>query len=305
MELRHLRYFQAVSRTLNFSRAAEQLHVAQPALSRQIRDLEAELGTRLFDRNRVRVQLTDAGRTLASHVPKLLAELDLAVESVRATQAGTAGKLMICNDWRVSIQLIPATVIEFRTRHPGVEVSLVDLPVHEQITALRAGRAHICFQGAEAISSRVDLASMPILRTEIKLLVSEQHRLANRRRVRLTDLRNETFIQPIGKDEASYAAFVAQNCRLAGFSPIFTPQKASSAEALVTLVGAGLGIALIPGFASIADRPFVRSISTDCEPIEIHAVWLRTEGSTLLREYLEIVKAHTGGSPSPSGQPSS
>jgi DNA-binding transcriptional LysR family regulator len=79
MELRHLRYFQAVAGTLNFTRAAEQLRVAQPALSRQIRNLEQELGTRLFERNRVRVQLTDAGRTLAAHVERILAQVDIAV----------------------------------------------------------------------------------------------------------------------------------------------------------------------------------------------------------------------------------
>src|SRR5271155_4430571 len=103
MELRHLRYFHAVVDTLNFSRAAEKLRVAQPALSRQIRDLENELGVRLFDRNRVHVQLTDAGRTLAAHVAKILAEVDIAVESVRAAQRGAGGRLMVCDDWRVPL----------------------------------------------------------------------------------------------------------------------------------------------------------------------------------------------------------
>ena len=88
MELRHLRYFHAVATTLNFSRAAESLRVAQPALSRQVKALEAELGVQLFERNRVRVQITDAGRLFLTHVEKVLAQVDMAVSGcVRCERA--------------------------------------------------------------------------------------------------------------------------------------------------------------------------------------------------------------------------
>ena len=154
MELRHLRYFQAVAELLNFSRAAERLHVAQPSLSLQIRDLEAELGTQLFDRNRVHVQLTDAGRTFYAHTSKILAQISVAVASVHDTTTGVGGELILCNDWRLSTDLVPATIAEFRAQHPRVEVQLIDLPVHKQLAALRAHRAHLGFLPREEVVTR-------------------------------------------------------------------------------------------------------------------------------------------------------
>lgn len=302
MELRHLRYFKAVAATLNFSRAAEQLHVAQPALSRQIHNLEDELGTRLFDRNRVRVQLTDAGRTLVAHTDKILAEVDIAVESVRAAQHGTGGRLMIGNDWRLSIHLIPETIAEFRTRHPGVEIALVDLPTREQIAALRAGHAHVCFLPRDSVPTHADFDSMLILKAEIRVVVGRRHRLARRPSVRLADFRNETFVRPTGVQMEAYTTFVVQACRLAGFTPIFVTHKCSSLEAFLTLAGAGLGVVLLPDILCPTDRPSVRYLQSDCQAIEIYAVWLRTETSRLLTDYIAILRSHvaaTGIRPDP------
>jgi DNA-binding transcriptional LysR family regulator len=130
MELRHLRYFKAVAELLNFSRAAEQLRVAQPALSRQIQALEAELGARLLDRNRVSVRLTDAGRTFYSHTCKVLAQVDMATAAVRDVIDGSGGKLIICNDWRLASEFVPVTVAKFQAKHPQTEVVLRDLNNH-------------------------------------------------------------------------------------------------------------------------------------------------------------------------------
>jgi DNA-binding transcriptional LysR family regulator len=292
MELRHLRYFKAVAAALNFSRAAEQLHVAQPALSRQIRNLEEELGTRLFDRNRVHVQLTDAGRTLVAHADKILAEVDIAIASVRAAQHGTGGQLMICNDWRLSIQLIPETIAAFRARHSGVEIALVDLPTHKQIAALRSGHAHVCFLPRDSIPPHADFDSMLILKAEIRLVVGRQHRLARRPSVRLADFRNETFIRPIGGHMEAYTTFVVQACRVAGFTPIFVPHRCSSIEAFLTLAGGGLGVLLLPDILCPPDRPSVRYLQSDCQAVEVYAVWLRTDTSRLLNDYIAILRSH-------------
>jgi DNA-binding transcriptional LysR family regulator len=290
MELRHLRYFHAVVDTLNFSRAAEKLRVAQPALSRQIRDLEDELGVRLFDRNRVRVQLTDAGRTLAAHVAKILSQVDIAVESVRATKHGTGGQLMICNDWRLSLNLIPESLAHFRALHPRVDIEIVDVPRDEHIAALRAGHAHVCFLRREAIPTQAIFESMPVQKSEVRLVVNRRHPLTRRRSVQLAELRDATFIQPAGDLGAVYTTFVVQLCRLAKFTPIFVRQKVSSVEGLYTAVGANLGVAIMPEHISHPDLSNVRHLATDCEAVEFHAVWLRAETSRLLHEYLEILR---------------
>ena len=129
MELRHLRYFHAVATTLNFSRAAESLRVAQPALSRQVKALENELGVQLFERNRVRVQITDAGRLFLTHVEKVLAQVDMAVSAVREVREGTEGRLIVCTEWRLPISLLPTVLAEFRSQFPRVEIDLRELPL--------------------------------------------------------------------------------------------------------------------------------------------------------------------------------
>ncbi|MDD3180954.1 MAG: LysR substrate-binding domain-containing protein [Opitutaceae bacterium] len=292
MELRHLRYFQAVAEALNFSRAAEKLRVAQPALSRQIQGLEHELGVRLFDRNRVRVQLTDAGRTFYTHVCKVLAQVDIAVASVRDTTRGVGGRLIISNDWRLAIHLILETIAEFRQIYPGVDVELVDLPITQQLAAVRAGRVHLCFQPREVVPARGDLAALPILHTTFVLVVSRSHRLARRRSIGLAELRDETFIGiTVSHSKAkSHNTYIVKMCRTAGFAPIFGPQKASSLESLLAAISAGFGITLLPDFICPPAHPLLSFVPTDCPETELCAVWMRSEESLLLRQYLDILR---------------
>lgn len=296
MELRHLRYFRAVVDTLNFSRAAEKLRVAQPALSRQIRDLENELGVRLFDRNRVRVQLTDAGRTLAAHAAKIIAQVDIALQSVRDTRDKVGGRLMICNDWRLSFSLVPESIARFRALRPGVEIEIVDLPSDQHLAALRAGRAHICFLRRDAVPTQAIFESMRVLKSEIKLVLNSQHSLAGRRNsAKLAEFRDATFIQPADDYGTGYSKWVSQLCRLAGFTPIFVAHKSASVGGLYAAVGANLGVAVLPEYLCDSKYPQVRHVASDCEPLEMHAVWLRGETSQLLREYLEIIRTCSAG----------
>ena len=296
MELRHLRYFRAVAELLNFSRAAERLHVAQPALSRQIRDLEVELGVQLFDRNRVRVQLTDAGRTFYTHVCKILAQLDVAVASVHDTTLGTGGELILCNDWRLSTDLIPTTIAEFRTQHPRVEVQLTDLPVNKQLAALRAHRAHIGFLPRESIVTRGDLECLQVSTFAILLVVSAEHRLASRDRVAVAELRDERWIRMNSRPGDGYNTYVAQICRLAGFTPNFHGEAATP-EAFEAMIGSGGGIGLAIDTMVLRQKSLLRLIPTDCAPVELCAVWSKTETSLLLKQYLASLQGHLAALP--------
>lgn len=296
MELRHLRYFCAVVETLNFSRAAEKLRVAQPALSRQIRDLENELGVRLFDRNRVRVQLTDTGRTLAAHAAKILAQVDIALQSVRDTRDKVGGRLMICNDWRLSFKLVPESIAKFHALRTGVEIEVVDLPSDQHLAALRAGRAHICFLRRDAVPTQAIFESMVVLKSEIRLVVNNRQSLARRCSfAKLAEFRDATFIQPADDYGTGYAKWVSQLCRLAGFAPIFVAHKSASVGGLYAAVVANLGVAVLPEYLCDRQYPQVRHVASDCQPLEMHAVWLRDVTSQLLREYLEIVRGCSAG----------
>lgn len=291
MELRHLRYFSAVAELLNFSRAAERLHVAQSALSRQVRDLEHELGVQLFERNRVRVSLTDAGRTFYAQTCKILAQVDMAVASVHETTTGASGELIICNDWRLANPVVLGAIAEYRERHPRVDVTLRDLHLHHQLTAIRTRQAHLGFVANREPSEGDELASLPVLAFNLMVGVGANHPLAKAGRVRLADLAHESWITLEPKEAPGLREFMVQTCRLAGFSPEFGPTERNG-EALIGRVATGYGVCLWPEFlsATSSGHPLVRFLHSDCPPVEIRAVWHRGDTSRLLAQFLEILR---------------
>ena len=295
MELRHLRYFKAVAELLNFSRAAEQLRVAQPALSRQIQALEEELGARLLDRNRVSVRLTDAGRTFYGHTCKVLAQVDMATAAVREVTDGTRGKLRICNDWRMASEFVPVTVALFQAKHPQAEVILRDLNNHEQLAELRAREAHLGFVIGDAVGSQGELELLPVLKSRLFAVLPSKHRLAatGRKSVKLADLAEESWGMIDEKKAPGYRSFLMHLCRMSGFTPKFSP-IASTIEGVFGRVASGYGVALAPENIVPKNGNLLCSLPTDCEPLEFCAVWHRQEKSVLLQQYLEILR-HTIG----------
>lgn len=291
MELRHLRYFRAVAERLSFSRAAGELRVAQPALSRQVKALEEELGVRLLDRNRVRVQLTDAGRTFYAHTCKVLAQVDMAVAATKDTATGVGGELIICNDWRLSNPIVLGAIAEYRQRHPRIEVSLRDLLIHEQLTALRAREAHLGFVAAQEFAAHDELQSLHLLDAELLVTVGAQHRLASAGRIRIADLAGETWVITGAKETPGLREFIVQTCRLSGFNPIFAP-PVHTLESVLARVTTGYGVCLWPEFLtpSFPTNLLVRYLRTDCPPIELRAVWHRREDSPLLKQFLAILR---------------
>ena len=289
MELRHLRYFRAVAETLNFSRAAEQLRVAQPALSRQVKALENELGVQLLERNRVRVQLTDAGRLFLGHVEKVLAQVDMAVAAVREVSSGLEGRLIVCTEWRLPVGLLPAAIAEFRRRFPRVEVDLRELPMVQHLAALRAGKAHLGFLPLGVLGAHHHLNYLPVLHSELSVIVPAQHPLARRSAVQLAQLKDESWLTAETHD-TGYRNFLTQTCRLAGFSPRFG-KSTQTIEGLIGLAGAGFGVALLPE-VMVHDKALatIRVLRTDCDPIEIGAVWNVADDSKLLHNFIEILR---------------
>jgi DNA-binding transcriptional LysR family regulator len=146
MELRHLRYFVAVAEELNFRRAAERLHVAQPPLSRQIRDLEAEIGERLFHRDRRHVVLTEAGRELLGEARGLLAGATAAMQAARDAGRGTRGTLRLGTIGALSASFLPRSLAAFREQFQRVDIEILELQMDEQCTALLAGTIQLGFQ---------------------------------------------------------------------------------------------------------------------------------------------------------------
>lgn len=288
MELRHLRYFKAVAESLNFSRAAEKMRVAQSALSRQIRALEDEVGVRLLERDRG-VRLTDPGRTFYAHTCKILAQVDIAIATLRQPADRRGGELIVCNDWRLSGQFLPTVVAEFHQRFPGAELTLRDLRYPDQLAALRARQAHVGFVVRSVLGRRGNLETLLVLRTQLAVVLPARHPLANQGTLRLADLADETWVTLEEKEAPGYRAFLAQLCRLSGFSP-HIGKSAATVDGLFGRVAAGYGVALAVETGAPRHHPMLRVLATDIAPLELCAVWHRHETSPLLHAFLDLLR---------------
>ncbi|MFG3258855.1 LysR substrate-binding domain-containing protein [Streptomyces sp. NPDC048172] len=173
MELRHLRYFAVLAEELHFGRAAERLHMAQPPLSQRIRDLENELGVRLFDRTRPRVQLTEAGALLLEHVRPVLAGVDSAREAMRRVRPGEAGVLRVGIPPDTAPPVLPTVTAGFARRVPDVLIDLHELTTDEQLVRLREGEldAGVVRHPADTVG----LESGPVARRELGVVLPADH----------------------------------------------------------------------------------------------------------------------------------
>ena len=295
MELRHLRYFLAVAETLSFRRAAERLRVAQPALSKQIRDLEHAIGVRLFDRNTAGVALTDAGAVMLDEVREVLERVEMAAAAAREAAAGRGGRLTIGNVGALSATFLSPALSAFRTRFPGVEVNLRDLGLPDQLGGLRAGAIQVAFVlHDDARQLPRDLEAVEVLNARVSVAMGAEHPLAAKSQVSLTELITEQVlcVGESGRNDLhrlrTMRIFAARNVR---HRPL---KQVSSFESLVALVAGDHGVALVVPTQSYrgAERIVFRRIKEDGDDLDVRllAVWRRTGGSQLARNFVEVLR---------------
>jgi LysR family transcriptional regulator, cyn operon transcriptional activator len=188
VELRHLRYFDAIAETQNFTRAAERLHVTQSTLSHQIRQLEEELGLVLFDRSHKKVELTEAGEMLRSHLLPALQQIDRGLQALSHPAEALSGEIRIAATHSFNTRLVPLCVSSFLSYHPGVRVSVEELSA--SLIARRLISGHLELGVSYRPEDRSELWFEPLYNEELKLVVSDRHPLARRRRVRMIELHN-------------------------------------------------------------------------------------------------------------------
>ncbi|MEU5270417.1 LysR substrate-binding domain-containing protein [Streptomyces hygroscopicus] len=193
MELRHLRYFAVLAEELHFGRAAERLHMAQPPLSQRIRDLERELGVRLFDRTRPRIQLTEAGALLLEHARPVLAGVDTAREAMRRLRPGEAGVLRVGVPPDTRPPVLRTLIGGFARRVPDVLIDLYELTTDEQLVRLREGELDAGV--VRHPSDTVGLESGPVLRRALGVVLPAGHPSAlGGTPVRLRDLDGASLV---------------------------------------------------------------------------------------------------------------
>jgi DNA-binding transcriptional LysR family regulator len=243
IELRHLRYFCAVARELNFSRAAEQLHIAQPPLSRQIRDLEDEIGGELFDRRSRPLKLTPAGRFFQIQAQQVLDR----VTEVKAATARIAGG---SRTW-FALGFVPSTLYgalpevirRFREGQPAVELSLFEMTTTQQIDALKTGRIDV---GIGRLPVEDDQVVGDLIRREpVVAALSARHPLARHKRLTLARLATEPLLLYPANPRPSYADQVLEMFHSRALVPKVALET-NEVQTAIGLVVSGLGYALVP-----------------------------------------------------------
>jgi DNA-binding transcriptional LysR family regulator len=295
VEFRHLRYFVAVAEALSYRRAAERLRVAQPALSRQIKDLEREVGARLLNRNTGGVSLTDAGATLLEEARDILERMEMAAEATREAAAGRSGRLTIGSLGAISASFLPASLAAFRARFPRVEVSLHEAAVPDQMAALNAGLVQLAFTTDQDLATPPAFESAEVLVSRLMLAMSRTHRLARRSAVRLADVAEEPFLF-IGETEHHDrhrmiidGIFVARGIR---HRPI---KRVNGYASLVALVAGGHGLSVLLPFPKSRgkDEIVCRRIQEDGDDLvlRLFAVWRRGGGSPMARNFVDVLRS--------------
>ncbi|HEY7419855.1 MAG TPA: LysR substrate-binding domain-containing protein, partial [Ktedonobacteraceae bacterium] len=248
MDLRHLRYFHAVAQHQNFSRAAEELHLAQPSLSQQIQQLEHELGVVLFDRSRRQIELTQAGHEFFQHVRRLLEDVDDMREAVREVAGAQRGKVVLGVNPSSAGLLVPQIARSMYARMPGVSLiihekdssSLVNMVIERKID-LGLGRVPLLKDNPKVAL----IEAQHLYQEQAHLVVSVNHPLARHTgEVRMAQLRDEPFLL---RGHSTFYQQVLQACAVAGYIPHVVCEGAEIAT-LLRLVAAGIGITIVPAY---------------------------------------------------------
>jgi DNA-binding transcriptional LysR family regulator len=291
VELRHLRYFTAVAENGGFGRAAQLLHVAQSAISEQIRDLESELGAALFDRNNRNIRLTAEGEQFLVDARAILALATKAVANVQKSRQGEIGTLTIGFFVGGTGKFLPAIVKEFRVRFPEVQVGLVEMAPALQHQALQAGSLDLGFTRGLQPSETATLRSEHFVTERFYAVLVRNHPLAKRRNVSIRELADERFVLNDRKYSPLVFDKVITLCSEAGFSPRIGA-TASVSSGVLALVEAGEGLAILPEgsrrlsteelvFVPIADRSAF---------VDLVIAWSPQHESPVIRSFIDLAR---------------
>lgn len=282
MELRQLKYFVAVAEELNFRRAAEKLYMQQPPLSRQIRQLETELGVELFHRTKRSVSLTKAGQAFLNEARLTLAQAQRAINAVKTKFSLTIGFSICAFD-----RLLPELIQKYRQQYPETEVSLTEMSKEKQITALLNRQIDLGFCYAPIIQS--ELESLTITSEPLAVVLPINHPLAQRQQIELRSLQNESFILCPKHIKPDVRQQIEQLCTSAGFE-LKIAQEASPPEVQLRLVESGMGITLMTASSQLRHRAKVvyRTLVDPIPALNIALVWHSKHQSPLLAKLIDL-----------------
>ncbi len=292
MEFRQLQYFLAVAEELNFSRAAKRLNMAQPPLTRQIHQLEQELGVELFYRTKRRVELTDAGRLFLEESRRILEQVEQGVRVAQRASRGEIGRLVVGFEGSSAYDIVPTSLKTYRERFPGVELIVLGMTTGKQMQALHAGQIGAGFLVPPLRGKDKELVIEAVLQEPLVLALPETHPLASQPRVRVKALSTEPFVMAQRDSGCGLYDQVLAVCLRAGFSPKVT-QEVNEMQVMLGFVAAGLGVALLSASVKHFQRPGVvyRELQPSQPEVALAIAWRRDNPSSVLHAFLEVVKS--------------
>lgn len=285
MELRHLRHFEALAVELHFGRAARRLAISQPPLSLSIRQLENELGVRLFERNNRMVRLSAAGQAYLPEVRRILTEIEHARRIAQRAHTGVSGRLRIGLVASMLYRGLPQRIQAFQRAFPEIDVVLREANSAEQIEALRAGALDLGF--VHAPTQPPGLQGRPYLTEPFLACLPKGHRRASRRGFGLAALADESFVLFAREASPAYYERIVALCVRAGFEPRVS-HEVRHWMTVLALVAAGMGVALVPASMARAGLAGVvfREIGDDASSIT-RMLWASAEPAPVLRHAID------------------
>ena len=298
MELRHLRYFVAAAQDLNISRAALRLRVSQPPLSRQIHDLEDEIGTPLFDRSNKKLKLTRAGEYFFEEAKKILSHAQHAAKAAKASDFGHAGHITIAYVSPLGGMFLPKVLRSFRHRFPLVDVDLLEMVPRQQLEALLDNQVDLAFVAKPEVESANQFAFEPLMEVELRLALPLEHPLAKLKRIPLARLKEERFVFLKRSAAPRTHEFLRSLCRSAGYDPNVVKQS-DRAQSILDLVAAGVGVSIVPElFQRYQAACQMRTLIPRPPAVPLCLVWRRNDPSTALHALRTIILKHFPHRPS-------
>lgn len=284
--IRQLRYFVVVAEELNFTRAAEQLQIAQPPLSRQIQNLEQTLGLTLLERTNRRVALTPAGEVFLAECRQILNQIEQGVRAAQRMAKGETGQLVIGFEGAAHNERILEIIRQFRTQFPDVELIMQEMPSGKQVEALEQGKLDVGL--IEPIVSGDTLKISPLLSEPLVVALADSHPLAGEAYITLSQLANESWVTGRSNYGCGLLLRILDAFRQAGFAPIIK-QETNDLQMTLAFVASGLGITLLPESSQLAQTGIAyRSLKPPAPEVQLAIAWSRQ--SPVVESFLQVVE---------------
>jgi DNA-binding transcriptional LysR family regulator len=293
MELRHLRYFIAVAEELNFTRAAERLHVSQPPLSQQIKQLEEEVQVQLFERTKRWVRLTGGGRLFLEHARQVLAQVERSVFAARRTLGGEVDRLSVASTPWANLTAFPRILRCFSEAHRQIQIEVQTLNSVLQVRAVKARTVDVGLMFPPPADDALQIEKLA--RYPLVVALPANHRLAARAQLSPGDLAGESYVMLAADVAPAYGDIVTKYWERVGVA-IRERLKVDQAHAVIDLVAAGAGYALVPSSVQECEKHRIVCRRLDPAPpeLELSLAWARGVESPAINALLEVARRVVG-----------